>query len=268
MQWFRFYSRTLNNPKAQRLPDATFKVWVNLLCVANEHGGALPEIQTLAFHLRMDESDLAGRLLELVQAGLLDNEGDSYRPHDWDEHQYQSDTSTERSRRSRQKKKQQDGDVACNDTATLQQRCMQQDGNVAATVPEAEAEADTETDTATLLGAREVTDEIRRRVKSQTGDEPPDWFGLQGFVDVWLKRGCDPELDIYPTFQAIIARQGSPPQSPKYFADAVLQAKSDRYSALSKPEPKANERTRARFTNPPKPSRSAAVLDALAKAGG
>ena len=53
--WFRFYVRTLNNPKAQRLSGGDFKGWVNLLCLAKEHDGALPSVEDVAFRLRLSE---------------------------------------------------------------------------------------------------------------------------------------------------------------------------------------------------------------------
>ena len=54
--WLRFYVRTLNNPKVQRLPGSVFKGWVNLLCLAKELDGDLPPLEDIAFRLRLSKT--------------------------------------------------------------------------------------------------------------------------------------------------------------------------------------------------------------------
>ena len=109
MQWFRFYSEALDDPKVQRLPGDLFKAWVNLLCLANEadERGTLPDVADIAFRLRMDDQKTADALRGLCRAGLLDgDEDDGYSIHAWDKRQPDSDSSTERVRRHRAKKQQ------------------------------------------------------------------------------------------------------------------------------------------------------------------
>ena len=55
--WFRFYVRTLNNPKVQRLPGNIFKGWLNLLCLAKETDGSLPPVEDISFRLRLSKSN-------------------------------------------------------------------------------------------------------------------------------------------------------------------------------------------------------------------
>ena len=99
--WFRFYVRTLNNPKAQRLPGSIFKGWVNLLCLAKETDGILPSIEDISFRLRLSEPKIESLLNTLRARGLVEGT----RMHDWEEMQYSSDSSTERVKQHRKRLK-------------------------------------------------------------------------------------------------------------------------------------------------------------------
>jgi hypothetical protein len=103
--WFRFYVRTLESPKVQRLSDACFKTWVNLLCLARIGDGALPTVEDIAFKLRLPEKDVTKRLETLIAARLIDETATGLVPHDWDEMQYASDGSADRMRRLRERKR-------------------------------------------------------------------------------------------------------------------------------------------------------------------
>lgn len=78
MQWFRFYSTALDDPKVQRLTGDLFKAWVNLLCLANdaEERGTLPELSDIAFRLRLDEMKAEDIVRGLIRAGLLERDDD------------------------------------------------------------------------------------------------------------------------------------------------------------------------------------------------
>jgi len=99
--WFRFYNTAVDNPKVQRLPDALFKAWVNVLCLASRHGGRIPPPADVAFALRVRESVAAGWLDALESRKLLDRDATGLTPHDWNELQYKTDVSTDRVRRFR-----------------------------------------------------------------------------------------------------------------------------------------------------------------------
>lgn len=86
LPWFRFHVRTLESPKVQMLPDATFKTWVNLLCLARMGDGVLPPARDIAFKLRVSEKDASKQISALVEAGLLDRTDHGLMPHDWDEY--------------------------------------------------------------------------------------------------------------------------------------------------------------------------------------
>jgi hypothetical protein len=140
MNWLRFYVSTLDNPKVQRLPDALFRAWVNLLCVARKHDGLIPgNVDDVAFALRSTAGKVQAAITKLVEARLLEPADDGWRPHDWDEHQYTSDSSAARVKRHREKAR----NAAPAVTATAP-AC---DGAVAATPPESEPESEAESET-------------------------------------------------------------------------------------------------------------------------
>lgn len=92
MEWFRFYTRTLDSAKVQGLPDRLFKLWVNLCCLARERDGPLPKIHDMAFRLRTREDHLVRMLAELENRNLVEKRvnGDLWM-HDWEQHQRVSD---------------------------------------------------------------------------------------------------------------------------------------------------------------------------------
>lgn len=104
--WLRLYVDTRDDPKVQRLPGETFKQWINLLCLAKEHGGLLPPVEDIAFKLRITEADARSLVEELAERKLLDITDEGLSPHNWDERQFLSDsdpTAAVRSRRYRQR---------------------------------------------------------------------------------------------------------------------------------------------------------------------
>lgn len=119
-RWFRFYADAMRHPKVAKLPDATFRLWVQLMCVAAENNGRIPSAADLKFMLNRRLDHLLKGLDDLIRASLIDPLGDGYEPHSWNERQYKSDTSTDRVRKHREKR------------------------NVSETPPETEAETDIE----------------------------------------------------------------------------------------------------------------------------
>ena len=108
-RWFRLYDAVLDDPKVQRLPDRMFKAWINLLCLASRHGGALPPVEDVAFALRMTPEQAVLTVGALTSSGLLDRHDEGLRIHAWETRQYQSDSSAQRMRRHREKRRAGDG---------------------------------------------------------------------------------------------------------------------------------------------------------------
>jgi len=109
-RWFRFYTGVVDDPKAQMLAPEMFKHWVNVLCIAAQHDGELPDISVTAFTLRMTEVKAAGILAKLHALNLLDTTEKSFKPHNWDGRQYKTDhtDNTNATRQKRHREKQRD----------------------------------------------------------------------------------------------------------------------------------------------------------------
>jgi hypothetical protein len=104
-QWFRMYAEVLNDPKAQRLSGDEFKAWINVLCLASQHDGAIPTDEDISFALRLDVKKAKKIMATLVTNGLIDVSETGRNPHNWDKRQYKSDVSTERVKRFRERSK-------------------------------------------------------------------------------------------------------------------------------------------------------------------
>lgn len=105
--WWRAQNNCVDNAKLIRLGDRAFRSWFNLMCLASEGGGVLPDIGTVAIKLRMTESRAAAALAELVNAKLFDRREDGrFEPHEWGQWQFLSDaTGAERVQRYRDRRK-------------------------------------------------------------------------------------------------------------------------------------------------------------------
>jgi hypothetical protein len=104
-RWFRYYDDALNDPKILKLSDKLFRLWVGILCVSSKNGGQLPALDDLSLMVRIKPEKLEPMLKELEISGLLDNDGEVTKPHNWDGRQYKSDVSTERVKRFRNGKR-------------------------------------------------------------------------------------------------------------------------------------------------------------------
>ncbi len=173
-RWFRMYADVLDDPKVQKLPPDLFKAWVNLLCLASRNDGVLPDLEDIAFALRMSQSVTRDIVVTLTGHGLLD-EDNGLSPHNWAERQFKSDTpesATERKRRQRQREKQ--ANVTHDVTA------CHSDSHSDVTPPE-QSRTDTEQSRAEQTGAR--------------SQDPKHWEEVQGFLKDRLEDLTDWEVD-------------------------------------------------------------------------
>jgi hypothetical protein len=102
-RWFRLYDECIEDEKVWRLSGDLFKFWIGILCCTSKGKGLLPPPDLIAYKLRMSEEAVRESLTVLQKAGLLDQNEQGLRPHNWDQRQYVSDTSTERVKRFRQR---------------------------------------------------------------------------------------------------------------------------------------------------------------------
>lgn len=104
-RWFRLHDELVDDPKVQCLPDALFKALINLWCITSQNDGSLPSIDAIAFKLRMKPQKVGAVMRDLRTAGLIVDDDDGVRPHNWDGRQYKSDvtdpTAPERMKRYR-----------------------------------------------------------------------------------------------------------------------------------------------------------------------
>ena len=98
MKWFRFYSEVLESKKVQDLSPLLFKFWINLLALANNETprGSLPDVEEVAFRLRLPVKRVSDDMVVMVAKGLIDAESDTIRMHNWDTWQKASDDAAER----------------------------------------------------------------------------------------------------------------------------------------------------------------------------
>jgi hypothetical protein len=131
MQWFRFYSETLNDPKVQNLPPDIFKLWVNCLCLASSsdsHTGNIGKICDVAYALRVTDQAVTSASQTLSPLGLLvTSQGQVIIPK-WSKRQFKSDSSKDRTRKWRERHR--DCPVTAPESETEQNRTEQIQRNV------------------------------------------------------------------------------------------------------------------------------------------
>jgi len=136
-RWFRSWAGKLDNPKLQRLTDAHYRAWDNLLCVACKYDGVLPPLPDLAFLMRRSRPATARLIEALTRAGLFEKTERGIEPHDWREWQYKSDVSSERVKRHRQRQRNVPGNASETDSENRvrEQSSEEPDGSSAPRAP-------------------------------------------------------------------------------------------------------------------------------------
>lgn len=143
-RWFRMYDDVLDDPKVQRLPPDLFKAWVNLLCLASRNDGLLPDIDDIAFALRMSQDVTRDIVRDLSQRGLIDD-CDGLSPHNWNSRQFKSDKDdTAAERKRKQRKREKEGEIG--DVTPPVTDVVTRDMSVTSRPPE-QSRADTEQNT-------------------------------------------------------------------------------------------------------------------------
>ena len=99
--WFRLYSEFADDPRVQMMSEAMQRRLVMLMCFRCKDA-TMHETQ-LAFYLRISAAELADTKRVFLQNGFIDED---WKLVNWNRCQFVSDSSTERSRRSRQRKQQ------------------------------------------------------------------------------------------------------------------------------------------------------------------
>lgn len=122
-QWFRLYSEFMADPKIQMMAEHDQRRFVMLLCMKCNTDATLQD-EDAAFQMRISNDEWLKTKQIFLSKNLINQQNE---PTNWNKRQYKSDSSTERSKLCREKKKSPEEDSA----TSLQRRC-----NVAATPPE------------------------------------------------------------------------------------------------------------------------------------
>jgi hypothetical protein len=103
-RWWRAYDEAVDDPKLCLLTDKQHRAWFNLCCITSQNGGTLPSLAAIAFKLRVKPDAAKHIVAELAALGLIDFDvnGDA-APHNWGGRQFQSDVSTDRVKRFRER---------------------------------------------------------------------------------------------------------------------------------------------------------------------
>lgn len=122
MKWFRLHNKLLNDPAVQRLSGDHFKMYINMLCLASseDKGGYIGTIDDVSFALRCVSSNVSSCFIALQESDLIvsqtvsdatDSETlhETFHINKWAKNQYESDSSTKRVKKFREKVKRSKG---------------------------------------------------------------------------------------------------------------------------------------------------------------
>ena len=126
--WFRMYAEFATDAKVQSMPEAMQRRLMMLLCLRCSDVLATLQEDEIQFAMHISADELTETKALFVRKGFTDSEWNLLN---WDKRQFNSDSSTERSRKSREAKK-----VSAELVATLR--------NVAATPPDTDTDTDKE----------------------------------------------------------------------------------------------------------------------------
>lgn len=207
-RWFRFYADAMRHPKVAKLPDATFRLWVQLMCVAAENDGRIPCAEDLKFMLNRRLDHLLRGLDDLIRASLIDVLEDGYEPHSWSERQYKSDTSTDRVRKHREKRNVSvtppDTDTDIEPTVLANSRSPDEQGGIGEDIPAKPKVSSSVIDEALEKWAsaashrgwpipRKLTDQRKRKLAARLKTH-----GLDGWREALVKAYRSPLLSASP----------------------------------------------------------------------
>lgn len=117
MQWFRLYHEMLEDPKIGTLTDKQFRLWIDLLCLAslarNENGKSggpgdtKMTVTETEWKLRRNINETLQELLhrKLVTFQKRSDGSETIAIPKWEKRQFQSDSSTERVNKYREKRR-------------------------------------------------------------------------------------------------------------------------------------------------------------------
>lgn len=227
MDWFRMYGDMPDDPKIGTLTDSQFRTWVELLCAAckaEDEGNTKLTAETINWSLRRDVSC---DVTELSQRHLVTVNGDGeYVIKAWAKRQYKTDSSAERTRRYRERKKAKANDgaasQACDVTVTEAKRhsdCIDTDTDKN---KETTLSGKPDAEPADLMQAKEAIDYLNEKTNSgfqkvETNLRMVRARLAEGFSIEVVKSVIDRQVD----------RWGSDPKMAEYLRPKTLFAASN-----------------------------------------
>ncbi|THD58344.1 MAG: hypothetical protein E8A46_00150 [Bradyrhizobium sp.] len=224
-RWFRLYDDVINDPKILMLPEGLRWIWIAMLCIASKNNGTLPSTDVVAVSLRIKRPKAAEYITKLVAAGLIDNDGGKFSPHNWNGRQYKSDVSTERVKRFRETRR----NVS---------------PNVSETAPESDSETDQSNDDedartrGPLLGqtAQDLAEQLLMIAGHDPRAWPPGWCGAAMRIQTWLSNGWHPEIIVMVSKAVMTRKHDGPPSTVQYFEKAIASVVAKQNAPLPKVE--------------------------------
>lgn len=220
-RWYRAYEGTVTDAKlgeaaliANCSRSVAIAAWHCILesCASAQAGGAYDTSPRRVAVILGEQPALLERVfVAFTELGMI---GDGAVTA-WRQRQFESDTSTERSKKHRERRKaavQQQ----CNGDATLQQRD--------ATAPD----TDTDTDSGKVVRARDLESHLREAAGWQA--EPAPMLSVTGEIEALIDAGADLELDVLPVVRAI-APKATSRTTWRYFVKAIARQRDERISA-------------------------------------
>src|SRR6185503_13457025 len=108
-RWFRVHAdgpaSILDNDKIQALPAPLFKWLINLWAFACRNEAVLPPLEKIARKLHKSPATVQSAVSSLLQKRFIEEIDGCLVIHDWSDHQFESDSSTERVRKFRERQR-------------------------------------------------------------------------------------------------------------------------------------------------------------------
>lgn len=235
-RWYRAYEGTVTDPKLHEAAvvagvsrSVAIAAWHAILesCAATRSNRFETTPRRIAVMLGEPVAALDALFSALDELGMIS--GDTVPA--WTRRQFDSDNSTERSRRHREARK----ETARNADATLQQR--------SATSPDTDTDTDTESEKSLPsaqqpIAARAALDAMEAALRSAAGLETDPSPGLMNLAPVrgLVDAGYSLDEDVLPALRAVAA-SGRKGRSWSYYVAAVKQSRADREAAAAMPPP-------------------------------
>lgn len=209
--WWRAYNEALHDPKLQLIPDALFRAWFNVMCIASANDGELPALAEIAFALRIKPEKAAALLAQLHRVGLLDKTDTGFEPHNWKGRQYKSDvtdnTNAARQKRYRENRRNRESNVTRNAVT-----------NVTPKRPDTEQIQNRAEQTRDVSIEADLAKAIVKAFEAANSPNLPD----TSRVGLWITQGYDPAI-ILAVVTDIVRKKPSL-QSLNYFDNAIKEA--------------------------------------------